>query len=59
MLGYPGAILEQLGDKMAPKSATMSQDTAQERQDDKVAKMGAIRGERQTRVEASNLGAPP
>ena len=34
MLGQLGAILEQLGDKMRPKSAKMSQDGVQERQDE-------------------------
>ena len=34
MLGHLGAIFEQLGDKMAPKSAKMSQDSAQERQEE-------------------------
>ena len=34
MLGQLGAILEQLGDKMRPKSAKISQDGAQEHEDE-------------------------
>jgi len=34
MLGHLGTILEQLGDKMRPESAKMSQDSDQERQDE-------------------------
>ena len=34
MLGHVGAILEQLGDEMGLKSAKMSQESGQERQDE-------------------------
>ena len=34
MLGHPGAILEQLRDKMWPESGKMRQDSGQERQDE-------------------------
>ena len=34
MLGYASAILEQLGDKLGPKSANMSQDSTQGRLDE-------------------------
>ena len=58
MLGHLGTILEQLGDKMRPESAKMIQDSAQERQDEQMAKMSAIRGEVSMRVDAAELHAP-
>ena len=60
MLGHLGAILKQLGDKMGPESAKMSQDSAQERQDEgMLVKMGAERGEQSTRPAAVHLGDHP
>ena len=60
MLGQLGAILEQLGDKMKPKSAKMSQDGAQERQDEaRYANLGAGGSSWGVGIHAAAGGRPP
>ena len=60
MLGQLGAILEQLGDKMRPKSAKMSQDGAQERQDEATyPNLGAGGPSRGVGIHAASRDEPP
>ena len=60
MLGQLGAILEQLGDKMRPKTAKMSQDDAQERQDEaRYPNLGAGSSSRGKVILALSRDSPP
>ena len=60
MLGQLGAILEQLGDKMRPKSAKMSQDGAHERQDEaRYPNLGAGSSPREAGGFAATRGEQP
>ena len=59
MLGHLGTILEQLGDKMWPESAKMSQDSAQDRQDEARWRKWAPKGESNPREYTPGISMPP
>jgi hypothetical protein len=59
MVGHLGTVLEQLGDKMWPKSAKMSQDSDQERQDETRWRKWGPEGGRGPREYTQRISMPP